>query len=538
MVRCLIGAVAFAIFLAVVTTAQAQDRRVVALTVGINKFDNLHPTAGQLYKAVPDAEALYAALTTDLHIDKSAVALRRDATKAEVLLAWDETLAKLDQEKDGGDAVAIFHFAGHGVELRGQNLLIARDTRIDSQATLRVTSIELQDLFARLAKLQETQRRVVGVFIIDACRENPEFLRNIPGDAGLGVAPPLEKLPHGIFLLFSAGIGQLALDGAGANSVFMTQLLPLLKKTDPRLALPDLAQALRYRVYSEAQKAIIAGNPHRQTPAYYDQLLYRVSLLGDFVAAGVRASALGATTSKLPDRDLSVGSVVMDCETCPELIVIPRAKGGGRLAVGKFEVSKGEWNSCVRQGGCQGLRNVSGGEGRREREPVSDVSLDDAQSYVRWLNTLSQRPAERAYRLPTATEWEFAARGGETADHFRLSRGESLCDYANGADRALGSLLLIDTMACNDGVGRGVAAVGRYKPNGYGLHDVLGNLWEWTQTCATAPGSSAQVCSRYIARGGSWRSPPARLTFTSDNAFARTHARATLGFRVVLDLGD
>jgi formylglycine-generating enzyme required for sulfatase activity len=92
-----------------------------------------------------------------------------------------------------------------------------------------------------------------------------------------------------------------------------------------------------------------------------------------------------------------------------------------------------------------------------------------------------------------------------------------------------------------------VSIVGRYRANAWGLHDMLGNAWEWVQDCwhesyAGAPtdGSSWEGagCERRVVRGGSWRSGANALRSAARNAFPPDHRRPTIGFRVVRELRE
>jgi len=175
---------------------------------------------------------------------------------------------------------------------------------------------------------------------------------------------------------------------------------------------------------------------------------------------------------------------------------------------------------------------------------VVDVSWRDANDYVRWLSGKTGA----VYRLATEAEWEYAARAEKGADtrYFFGNDAERLCEYANGADLSVG-LLPYTNRACDDGVGRGTSIVGRYRPNSWGLHDMLGNAWEWVQDCwhesydgAPTDGSGWNDinCGRRVARGGSWRSGPDALRSAVRNAFPPDHHRTTLGFRVVRELAE
>ena len=183
-------------------------------------------------------------------------------------------------------------------------------------------------------------------------------------------------------------------------------------------------------------------------------------------------------------------------------------------------------------------------------KPIVGVSWRDTQGYLSWLNTVKlkldrDKPEMGHYRLPTESEWEYAARGGAQGP-FLVDSEFELCEYGNGADQALHAVTMVNKY-CNDRVGRGVALVQSYKPNGFGLYDVHGNALEWVADCwsdtLTADkadpakefrhGDLKDANCRRVARGGSWLSAPEALRLSKRFVYAPDHKRPTLGFRVM-----
>ncbi len=522
---------------ALTPSGQVHAAKVVALVVGINQYDGVTP----LFKAVNDATAVAKVLTDDLKVPAKDVKLLLDANRKSFVAAWREALEKVEK-----DTVLLVFYAGHGVELRGHNYLVPKDAVFDdlNQASLREVAIGVQTLLAELAEKQKSTD-AVGIFILDACRENP-FDKSAPVGSPqqaqakaelnpVGLAPPLENLPRNIFMMYSAGIGQKAIDGGSENSVFTTELLPLLKKSDPRLALADLAQALRSGVHHAALQFEVDGQPHYQTPAYYDQLLDRLSLFGEKVDATKLVTSV-ATSSALASRmrSLRAGDGLLECNECPEVVLVPPPAGQKRYAIGKFEVTRREWKACIDDGGgCAPLRAAVGTR-PQDRDPVTEITVGEIQTYLRWLSGKTKQ----TYRLPTALEWEHAARAGATGASVPLKAGETLCTYANAADKSLGSVVW-SNMSCDDKVGRQVTIVGRYRANAWGLHDTLGNAWELTSDCSDGRQPTAgQSCKRNIAKGGSWRTGRDGLRFDSRNEIPAGHRRSTVGFRLVREFAD
>jgi formylglycine-generating enzyme required for sulfatase activity len=225
------------------------------------------------------------------------------------------------------------------------------------------------------------------------------------------------------------------------------------------------------------------------------------------------------------------GTEFKDCTECPAMVVVPAgsftmgspASEAGRegdegpqhqvtipraLAIGKFEVTLAEWDACVSDGGCAGYRPSDDGWGRGNR-PVIHVSWNDAQSYLTWVS----RKAGKQYRLLSESEWEYAARAGTITPYFWGPTASH--EYAN-----------YGTDACCVGLARGsdkwenTSPSGSFPPNGFGLYDMLGNVWEWTQDCqngsydgAPSDGSAwtAGDCGLRVLRGGSWFADPSFL---------------------------
>ena len=226
------------------------------------------------------------------------------------------------------------------------------------------------------------------------------------------------------------------------------------------------------------------------------------------------------------------------------------------FSMGKHEVTRGQYARFVGETGRvldDACLTYESGEwkersGRSWRtpgyeqeatHPVVCVSHDEALAYARWLS----EETGRAYRLPTEAEWEYAARAGtETSRHWG-DDPSGACEYANVGDRTLKGRYSDwerGIHECRDEYAH-TASVGEYWANGYGLHDMLGNVWEWT--CSEYDegyGGAEKRCAtgsdgRLVLRGGSWFDEPwwVRSAFRTwnDAGFRYNH----LGFRLVQD---
>ncbi len=289
------------------------------------------------------------------------------------------------------------------------------------------------------------------------------------------------------------------------------------------------------------------------------------------------ASALPAPVD--PPRSREPGEVFRDCPTCPEMVIVP---GGeflmgsdrrddesedderprhrvtlDRFALGVHEVTRDEYAAFVAatdrgagdrcyafDGDDEGLDWRSEASWRSPGYPQTGdhpavcVNWEDAQAYARWLSA----ETGKTYRLPSEAEWEYAARAGTTTRRHWGDDPDDGCAYANGADRTFAARVDNWTAAdCTDGV-VWTSPVGAYRPNAFGLHDVLGNAWEWVEDCwhddydgAPRDGSSwtrGGDCGRRVIRGGSWFFDPRYLRSATRLGLDAGRRDALLGFRV------
>ena len=224
------------------------------------------------------------------------------------------------------------------------------------------------------------------------------------------------------------------------------------------------------------------------------------------------------------DKELLIpGSVVFSRPT--------NVRGGGRIMQWWQYVAGANWRQPAGPGSTIA---------DKDNHPVVHIAYEDALAYARW----------RGRELPTETQWEFAARGGRDGEDDWSSAFDA--DGKPIANTWQGVFPVLDTK--EDGYA-GTAPVGCFQPNGYGLYDMIGNVWEWTsdwyrpghprQAAVNPIGpdlvtiriASGQAASRVI-KGGSYLCasnycsryrPAARQPQETDLAAAH------LGFRTVLN---
>ncbi len=232
--------------------------------------------------------------------------------------------------------------------------------------------------------------------------------------------------------------------------------------------------------------------------------------------------------------------------------------------LGKYEATVGNFRRFVQdtgyrteaekdgQGGWGYNRAIGKCEGRRpqynwrnpgfpqnEDYPVLNVTWNDAVAFCRWLS----RKEAKTYRLPTEAEWEYACRAGTTTRYYNGDDPDALAKVAKTTDpKGRSSFPAIQNLLIpKDQRGRFTAPVGSLPPNRFGLHDMLGNAWEWCSDWygedyyARSPVDDPQgpdSGDRHVRRGGAWNSFPlwARASFRNWN---QPDSRCVnLGFRV------
>lgn len=281
-------------------------------------------------------------------------------------------------------------------------------------------------------------------------------------------------------------------------------------------------------------------------------------------------------------------SVIVDCPDCPAMIRVPagrftmgvapaeedreqlaetfRGRSEPRrtvevasFSIGIHEVTRGQFSRFVRATGhrAEGCHVWSGREfvdhpdrnwrtpgfGQGDDHPVVCVSWNDAQAYVLWLGKVAGRP----YRLPSEAEWEYVARGGSGAIRFWGDDPALACRFANGADATTANRVPDATEGavhpCDDGYSN-TAPVGRFQPNAFGVHDMLGNAAEWTQDCWQPDYRQARTdarpmttgeCALRVVRGGAWDEGPAGLRVAYRVGSPTTVRVYGRGFRVARD---
>ncbi len=517
-------------------------------------------------------------------------------------------------------SVALFFYAGHGMQVRGINYLPSIDADIASEEDVPLNSISLNQV---LDIMGDAKTRLNLVFL-DACRNNP-FTRRFRSAAG-GLARV--DAPSGTLISFATRPGSVAADGEGDHGLYTQHLLAQIEVPDQPIEQSLKRIVAGVRKDSQGQQEpwmegsmdgdfYFVGGPRAAAGAtapaaasgpgiaatfeltFWDSIkdsthpddfraylqqyprgqfvALATSRLHQYEATQTAAAPAAGSLDRVADR-----TVFRDCPDCPEMVVIPagrfqmgaspREVGSGDaerprhdvripepLAVGRFEITRRQYAAFVEasrhkaEGSCfvwvgSEWINQPGRNWRdpdfvqNDDHPAVCVSWQDAKAYVAWLSMKTGKP----YRLLSESEWEYAARAGTRTSRYWGDDPELACEFANVHDRVTQQIRKFDwePHGCQDGYVE-TAPAGSFKPNPFGLHDMLGNVWEWVEDCQTvnyigAPrDGSARVsddCVRRVYRGGGW-SGPASVRAAVRNGNPASYRSQLLGFRVARPAG-
>jgi formylglycine-generating enzyme required for sulfatase activity len=562
--------------------ASAGPKR-IALVIGNDTYTHVRP----LQKAGNDAIAM----ARELKAAGFEVLLHRDLNYRGMVKAVET----LTNSITGGDQV-VFFFAGHGVQIKSGNYLLPVDIEANSESEVEKTAYGLADLTDKLSDAKAS----FALIMVDACRDNPikSNGRSIGATRGLSPIDP----PKGQVVVFSASKGQQALDRLNdsdkdPNGVFTREFIKRMKKPGVRVEdmmreVQDSVEALartvshdqRPAMYSEARgnfyffgpTTVRLQSPNNATatdPEYetwtaageantiaaYQTYLDAYPKGKYAAAAHIKLSALtnpapmrppapapsnvpqppgdGARASaqaSLPPvtRPATVAptsTLAKDCADCPDMVEIPAGsfdmgENGAThrvalraFALSRTEVTQRQWKAVM---GANPSEFTSCGE----QCPVDNISWDDAQVFVRKLSLKTGQ----AYRLPSESEWEYACRAN-TRNEYCGS------DYVD----AVAWFGALTTPAGNSA--RTTNRVGLKQANAWGLYDMSGNVWEWTQDCWNDNYNGAPVdgsawnsghCGQHVLRGGSWQYSPQLTRAAVRIHYASTFRLNILGLRV------
>lgn len=231
---------------------------------------------------------------------------------------------------------------------------------------------------------------------------------------------------------------------------------------------------------------------------------------GDFIMGGSKAKEL--PTHKVAISSFNLAKYEVTVKEFRQFVQETGHKTKDACWIWQEVTDAHNWGINVHKGSWQSPKYAPS-----EDHPVMCVTWQDANDYAAWLS----KKTNKDYRLPTEAEWEYAARAGTKTTYYFGNDANLLCEYGNVLDQQGSKALARDYkvyregVSCNDGA-EYTNKVGEYKPNAFGLYDMIGNVGEFVMDCehvtyAGAPSDGSAWTSgcnkeRYmiVVRGGAY----------------------------------
>ncbi len=498
----------------------------IALVVGNQSY-----ARWPLKSAANDARAIADALETvgfsvDLAVD----------------LDWEEmnrTIDSFGEKLASRGGVGLFYYAGHGLQVDSVNYLFPVDSDIEHLRQIKYKAINASQVISEM----ENARNGTNIMILDASYGNPLKSEFRSLEKGLACM----DAPIGSIIAYSATPGQEAVGVSGDNSLYTAELTRNMKI--PGVRLVDMFNNVRKAVRTETNGLQVPmESTSLEGPFYFVRTgleKHALALLDDKNKDAWIESNTGIEFARVPAGcyDMGCGSWSSDCgedeepvhEVCLDeywmskyeitneqfIIFLNELNQWGPKGENWFKTKTGALDSRII--GDIGGFSVEPGF---EKHPVVEVSWYGANAFVKWLS----EKCGQNIGLPTEAQWEYACRSGGKHEMYSGSNDPDSVSWHSA-----------------DGI---LQPVGLKAPNGLGLFDMSGNVWEWCRdkygkysyaghsrenpVVLLIEGIPGERSARVI-RGGSYRYDPRRGRSTNRGNLWLAGKSGDVGFRVVME---
>mgnify|MGYP001347239307 CR=1 FL=1 len=542
----------------------AQEKR-IALVIGNSTYTN-----SPLKNPVNDANLMESILKQlGFYVIKST-----NASKSQMEQAIREFSENLENHN-----VALFFYAGHGMQTNGINYLIPTDAKLAKETDLKYEAISLNFVVEEF----ERHPQNTNIVILDACRDNPLASWARGGTRGFKAVNPSQ----GTIISFATAEGSTASDGDSNNGLFTSKLVQQIVKPQPIES-----------VFKNTRVEVIKASNGKQSPQEWSMLTGNFQFVNGSSESQINLSQLISSSQQVNDNNLLIkeevltGTIRILSNLDGEFFFDEKFMGNftkGRvytlenIEIGLHNLKIGDWNKSIKvekdkthslsaqtdlseiemvlitggtfkMGSSLGAKsempvhsvnvndfflsiyeithnqwffvmgsNHSSYKGCNEC-PVSNINWNEVQDFLKKIN----ESTGKKYRLPTEAEWEYAARGGIYSKNYEYSGSNNVEEVA-----------FFEKNSENT-----IKPVGQKMPNELGIYDMSGNVWEWcsdwysrtyySESPLNNPKGPLSGNLRSL-RGGSWYSEPKHMTVFYRSSGDPNNRNPGIGFRIALD---